>query len=500
MTRAAEVRCAALRSTLLSWILPLALVAGLPVGLVGPVSTAIAQQAPMGSPNERARAALEVARIDPGPASPDAPAWATAIELAQEAVAYAESDAGDASDETPNETLHEALRLLAWSYQGAGWWSRAYATWERLAEATGSLEGADAAARRDAALQLAFSRYEAGDLEGAAQRFDALLEADPDDAAALRWRGRIALEHGRPDVAEDAWGRLVELRPDDAGARFHLDLARERSAYGRAASDAYRRGLTAYEADDLTAAIEAFAAARAAAPSWGEAERWHARALFEAGRDEAVPVWERIVEARPDDDAARWFLERARLQSRVGRAAMLAADDARAASEADEPAEAAAAWRRALQEAPTWTEARLGLARAATAAGDADAAEEAWTSLLDGLPEDDPLRAEARQGVATAGVLERLDVDAARDYGAGLAAYERGETDEAVRLLSRVVEVAPTVVEPWTWLARIAFARGDWATAARAYERASELQPDDEDLAFFAEEARRMAGPDTTAP
>jgi len=470
----------------------LLLAAGLAPGAPGLLPTAIAQEAPIDSPNERARAALEVARIDPGPASPDAPAWAAAIELASEAVADAES--------ATDETLYEALRLLAWSYQGAGWWSRAHATWERLEEAKGSLDGADADARRDAALQLAFSRYDAGDLEGAAQRFDALLEANPDDVAALRWRGRIALERGRPDVAQAAWARLVELRPDDEGARFHLDLARERAAYGRVASDAYRRGLTAYEADDLTGAIEAFAAARAAAPTWSEAERWHARALFEAGRDAAVAAWERIVEAHPDDDAARWFLERARLQRRVGRAAMLAADDARAASEAGEPAAALAAWRRALQQAPTWTQARLGLARAATAAGRADVAEDAWTSLLDGLPEDDPLRAEARQGVATARVLERLDVDAARDYGAALAAYERGETDEAVRLLSRVVEVAPTVVEPWTWLARIAFARGEWATAARAYERASELEPGDEDLAFFAEEARRMAGPDTSAP
>ncbi len=496
MTRAAELRFGVLRITLLSWILPLALVAGVPFGLLGPVSTAIAQQAPVGSPNERARAALEVARIDPGPASPDAPAWAAAIELATEAVAHAESAAGDAAD----ETLHEALRLLAWSYQGAGWWSRAFATWERLEQAKGSLHDADAAGRRDAALQLAFARYEAGDLEGAARRFDALLATDPEDVAALRWRGRIALERGRPEAAEGAWERLVELRPDDAGARFHLDLARERSRYGRQASDAYRGGLAAYEANDLAAAIEAFAAARTAAPGWSEAERWHARALFEADRDAAVAAWERIVEANPDDASARWFLERARLQRRVGRAAMLAADDARAASEANDPAAALAAWRRALEQAPGWTEARLGVARAATAAGAADVAEDAWTSLLDGLPEDDPIRVEARQGRATARVLGRLGPDAAQDYGAALAAYERGETDEAVRLLSRVVEVAPDAVEPWTWLARIAFARGEWSTAARAYERASELQPEDEDLAFFAEEARRMAGPDTTAP
>ncbi|MDZ7707091.1 MAG: tetratricopeptide repeat protein [Trueperaceae bacterium] len=460
--------------------------------VVGAMPAALAQEAPMSSLNDRARAALETARIDPGPATPDAPSWARAIELATQAVAAAES----ASD----DTLHEALRLLAWSYQGAGWWSRAFATWERLESAGGSVDGADAAARRDAALQLAFSRYEAGDLEGALERFDAMLQTDPDDVAALRWIGRIALEQGRPDAARDAWGRLVELRPDDAGARFHLDLARERASYGRVASDAYRAGLNAYEAGDLAAAVQAFARAEATAPSWSEAARWHARTLFEADRDAAVPAWERIVAAHPGDETARWFLERARLQRTVGRPALLAADEARAASEAGDPAAALAAWRRALDEAPTWTDARLGVARTATAVGEAETALRAWNALLDDVPDDDPIHAEARQGLATARVLGRLGPEAARDYGAALAAYERGETDEAVRLLDRVVELAPDTVEPWTWLARIAFARGEWATAARAYEHASELEPANEDLAFFAEEARRMAGPETTAP
>ncbi len=472
------------------------------VAVPGPAPAAIAQEAPLSSPNDRARAALDAARVDPGSASPDAPAWAAAIELATQAVAEAEraTDRAGAADDDVDERLHEALRLLAWSYQGAGWWSRAFATWERLEQARGGLTDADAAAKHDAALQLGFSRYEAGDLEGAARRFDAMLETDPNDVDALRWRGRIALERGRPEVAQEAWRRLVELRPDDANARFHLELSRERAAYGREASDAYRSGLAAYEAGDLTTAVQAFARAEAAAPSWSEPARWSARALFEAGRDEAVPAWERIVAERPDDDAARWFLERARLQSRVGRSAMLAADDARAATESGDLEAALAAWQRAADEAPGWTEARLGLARTATAAGAAEEAQRAWTGLLSDVPDDDAIAAEARQGLATARVLGRLDPDAARDYGAALAAYERGETDDAVRLLSRVVELAPDAVEPWTWLARIAFARGDWATAARAYERASELDPDDEDLAFFAEEARRMAGPDTTAP
>ncbi|NBC96184.1 MAG: tetratricopeptide repeat protein [Deinococcus-Thermus bacterium] len=110
------------------------------------------------------------------------------------------------------------------------------------------------------------------------------------------------------------------------------------------------------------------------------------------------------------------------------------------------------------------------------------------------------MREEARQGLATARLMGRLGPDAAATYGAALAAYERGEVDAAVDALERVVQVAPDAGPAWTWLGRIAFARGDWAAAARAYERASELAPENDDLAFFAEEARRLAGPAAEPP
>jgi tetratricopeptide (TPR) repeat protein len=439
---------------------------------------------------DEARAALGAAREAPGPATPDVPVWAEALDAARRAVEVA-----DGAAET------EALRVLAAAYQGAGWWSRAFATWQEVAARAGELTPTERDAWRDAGMQLAFARYEAGDLAAAAERLEAIRAVRPQDAEALRWAARIALERGRPGEAAPLWRRLTELRPEDEGARYHLALAEERLAHGRAASDAFREGLAAYEAGELEAAAQAFGRAETAAPGWTGPQRWRARALLEAGRSRAaVDAWTALAERLPDDADVAYFLERARLQARVGRPAMLAADAAREAQGRGARDEALDAWRRAREAAPDWRAAQLGVARAALAAGDGPTAEDAWSALLETVPEGDPVREEARQGLATARLMQRLGPEAARTYGQALAAYERGEVDAAVAGLQRVVAAVPDAVPAWTWLGRIAFARGDWAAAARAYERAAELAPDDDDLAFFAEEARRLAGPAAEAP
>jgi tetratricopeptide (TPR) repeat protein len=478
------VRRRPLRRAAVPWI------AGLLVAAFAVAALGVAQSAPADAALADARAALEAAREAPGVATPDVPVWAEALEAARRAVEVADG-----------ETETEALRVLASAYQGAGWWVRAVATWDEIEARAGGLSSDERDAWRDAATQLAFARYEAGDLDAAAERFETILAVRPDDVEALRWSGRIALERGRPADAAPRFERLIELRPDDEGARYHLALAEERLARGREASDAFRSGLAAYEAGDLAAAADAFARAESAAPDWTEPLRWRARALLEAERsDAAVEAWAELAERLPDDDDVAYFLDRARLQARVGRPAVLAADAAREAQRRGARDEALDAWLEAREAAPGWREARLGVARAALAAGDGATAEEAWSALLAATDEDDPVREEARQGLATARLMERLGPDAAATYGAALAAYERGEVDAAVDALERVVRVAPDAGPAWTWLGRIAFARGDWAAAARAYERASELAPDDDDLAFFAEEARRLAGPAAESP
>lgn len=435
-----------------------------------------------------AEAALDAARDADVPASPDVAVWATAIEAALDAV--------DLGGETPSEA---AMRLVAEAYQGAGWWVRAVAAWEAMVDMHGPLIEQDLRDWRDAVTQLAYARYQAGQLEAAAARFAEVRERLPGDLEALRWLGRIALEQEDPESAIDLWAELVERSPNDDGARFYLDLARERARYGREASDAYREGLRLVDDERIDEAIDAFLRAEQAAPSWVEPIRWRARTLLDAGMPGATAAWQQVVDARPDDEGAAWFLERARLQAAYGPTALNAAEAANEATARDDPSAALEAWQRAVDAAPTWLDARLGVARAATAAGEAQQAQAAWERLLATLPEGDPLRHEARQGLATARLLGRLDPDVALDFVAAENAFERGDVDEAVARLEEVVEAAPETIEAWSFLGRIAFAQADWRTAARAYERASELDPSNEDLAFFAAEARSLAGPEPDA-
>jgi len=438
---------------------------------------------------EAAESAVLAAEAGAAAASPDAPLWAEAIARAREAV----ETGGDAPDPA-------ALRWLARAYQGSHWWARAYLAWERLAAQVGPLEGEDLTRWREAASQLAFARYEAGDREAAERRFREILERLPGDLGALRWSGRIALEADRPAEAAEFWRLLVELAPEDEGARYHLELAREREAHGRSASDAFRSGVASYRAGELEAALNDFERAFAADPSWTEPARWRARVLYETARPEATEAWRQLAERLPNDEGVAWFLSRSRLQDRIGATALQASDEAREATERGDRAAAVDAWRRAVVAAPEWRDARLGLARAATAAGQAELAERTWLELLDSASEQDLNRAEIERGLATSRRIERLGVELARTFTVAVEAYEAGRVDEAVAGFERVVAGAPQGVEAWSWLGRIAFARGDWSDAARAYERASSLAPEDEDLAFFASEARALAGPEPDRP
>lgn len=437
---------------------------------------------------ERARAALETARAAPGPRHPDASAWRSALTLAQEALAAARDGDGDLEP--------EALALVASVYQEVRWWSRALAAWTALEERVGELDAEAREAWRDASAQVGFARYGAGDPAGAERRFREILSHDPADAEALSWLGRIALEEGRPGEAADAFVRLVEARPDDAAARFLLELARERVVHGTAASDAHRRGIALYEGGDPGAALASFEQALALSPAWEEPARWRARTLLETGRsEEAVAAWRSLAESDPEDADAAWFLERARLEARVGREAALAADEALEADEAGDPEAARTAWERVVAAAPDWSEGHLGLGRAALDTGDVTTARGAFREVLDRTDSGDPERAAAEAGLERVALTERLGGEAASAYAEAVAAYERGEMEIAEERLRLVVDHAPGFVDAWSWLGRLAFSRNDWSEAAEAYERAAELEPGDDDFSYFAEEARRLAGP-----
>lgn len=68
------------------------------------------------------------------------------------------------------------------------------------------------------------AHWRAGDLQGALDRFDEALQADPKHLKALYNSGIALLASGRGAAAAERFERFLELRPDDALG--HLQLAR----------------------------------------------------------------------------------------------------------------------------------------------------------------------------------------------------------------------------------------------------------------------------------
>lgn len=83
----------------------------------------------------------------------------------------------------------------------------------------------DEKTRAAAEYQLARVRYESGDSEGAATRFEALLSKDPENTLALRAAAYSWMKAGKYDKALPLYERIAVLLPESVDARFNYALA-----------------------------------------------------------------------------------------------------------------------------------------------------------------------------------------------------------------------------------------------------------------------------------
>lgn len=441
-------------------------------------------------------------------ASPDDAVWRAALDaasLATSVAVAAEQAAPPEGQEAAFEASRRAYRLEARAYGLTNWYSRAFAAWDGFLASGGELTdtapplpgGASRQLTTDreefhrVVNQLAFARYEVGDLDEARAWYLTLLDMAPDDPEALRWLARIAYEQGDTSAAVVIWQRLVEVAPDDEGARFFLDLSREREQYGEAASEAYRLGLRAYEAGRIGPALEAFQAAVAANPDFANAAVWAGRSALEAKEPElAVRYWQIAVSLDPSDSRSAWFLEYARLQVKWGVVAGTAYYAGLAAYDAGELEEAHEEFLKAAEAAPTFKEAFVWTARTSQELGRPDEAIAYWQTVLRLDRNDDRARyfiTNARQAIV-------YGTEASEAFSRGLAAYQSGDGPKAQAEFAAAAAAAPDFLQAWAQLGRVAFQNRDYEVAASAYANAARLAPADEDYAFFAAEAARLAG------
>lgn len=456
-------------------------------------------------PFAAAVAAAEAAAVSPRPWSPDAPAWRAALTAAREAL--------EAAPEHP-ATLRLQLRVFGL----VGWWVRAVEVADDLAAAVvrggagtdAGGAGTDAWADPEPAVpqgpptselvarsyaELAFSRYQAGAREDALAVYERWLTAFPDHPDALRWIGRLRLELGDPAAAVPVWSRLLEVLPGDAAAQYFLAAARLGAEVGAEASGAFLRGIEGYERGDLAAAAEGFSEAVERAPEFVDAWAWAGRvALEDARAADAARAYARAVELRPDDAGLAYFLRVAATQRDHGVTAGRAFFTGLAAYERGDVAAAAEAFEVAARNATAFVDAWAWLGRVRHEQGRFADAEAAWSRVVQLDPDDERARgfvalARAQQAYAGPGVADRV----AAAFGAGVAAFERADLDEATRRFREVVAADAQATVAWAWLGRVAMAKRDFEAAAEAYGRAAALDPADADLAWFAEDAAARA-------
>lgn len=233
------------------------------------------------------------------------------------------------------------------------------------------------------------SAYDAGRTATALDAFVRAADANPDFDEAASWAGRLALELGRPRVAQRFWSTLLERDPENQQAAYFLTLAEAQERWGLEAGRAFYAGQESYNRGEVRAAAEQFAAASDANPQYPEAASWAARSLQEADLAErAIPYWERLLAIEPDNEGARYFLELARSQTGVQGDAVQAFNEGVKAYGEAEPERAQALFEAATRADPDYAEAWGWLGRLAFEGGRYADAEAAYARALELEPDN----------------------------------------------------------------------------------------------------------------
>src|SRR5690606_29481095 len=106
----------------------------------------------------------------------------------------------------------EPLRFLAIAYSRSNWPGPAVDAWQAFASTGGTMTAEDTELFTRVGNEYAYSAYQAGNKELAAERYELVTRLAPEDVEAYRWIGRIMLELQLPEQAVRSEEHTSELQ------------------------------------------------------------------------------------------------------------------------------------------------------------------------------------------------------------------------------------------------------------------------------------------------
>lgn len=230
---------------------------------------------------------------------PDRPLWQETFGYVAEAISLA--------PDSP-----EPYRFQAMAHTLANWYGPAWEMWQAFLNRGWQLDAEATQYFVEAGHRTGYNFYSQGDLEGALGVYMGVIDQVPFDLESITWVGRILMELGRPEQAIPYWTTAAERDPRDTRAAYFRDLARDQARWGTDAANAFREGVSFYEAGNFSEARERFARATVLNDGYAEAWAWLGRVEFEAGNyADARTFYGRAVDIEPAFDTYRYFYEEA---------------------------------------------------------------------------------------------------------------------------------------------------------------------------------------------
>lgn len=300
-------------------------------------------------------------------------------------------------------------------------------------------------------VQDAYQHHQAGRYADAARAYQALLEQNPDDVAALHLFGVLHQQCGYPARAVELIGRAISLRPDVAS--FHSNLAeahRSLKQYEQAADccrtalslqpdypeAANNLGLVLHDLGRDEDAVAQFDAALLLRPDYATAQNNRGTSLLALGKaDEALAAYRTAIRLDPDLALAR---------ANLGQ--ML--------TDREQPAEGLPHCQEAVRLQPALPAAHNNLGNALLALQRWKEARVAYTEAI---------RLEPGLAIAYANL--------------GLTLQREGQVGAALPYFRRAVELAPENAGFHQQLAAAHVLDEDWAAAIPACEHRVRLEP-----------------------